>query len=53
MMEIVIHNLSKVNAISIFSLNNNVFYLNTTVFTDTLLVPIISIPRPKSIDIDY
>ena len=54
MMEIVtgIHNLFKVNVISIFSLYNNVFYLNTTVITDTLLIPIISIRCPKSIDID-
>ena len=53
MMEIVsgIRNLFKVNVISIFSLYNNVFYLNTTVITDTLLIPIISIPCPKSIDI--
>ena len=53
MMEIVIRNLFKVNAISIFSLYNNVFYLNTTVITDTMLIPIISILCPKSIDIDY
>ena len=54
MMEIVtgIRNLFKVNVISIFSLYNSVFYLNTTVITDTLLIPIISIPCPKSIDID-
>ena len=54
MMEIVtgIRNLFKVNVISIFSLYNNVFYLSTTVITDTLLIPIINIPCPKSIDID-
>ena len=54
MMEIVtgIRNLFKVNVISIFSLYNNVFYLNTIAITDILLIPIISIPCPKSIDID-
>ena len=54
MMEIVtgIRNLFKVNVISIFSLYNSVFYLNTTVITDILLIPIISIPCPKSIDLD-
>ena len=54
MMEIVtgIRNLFKVIVISIFSLYNSVFYLNTTVITDTLLIPIISIPCPKSIDVD-
>ena len=54
MMEIVtgIRNLFKVNVISIFSLYNSVFYLKTTVITDTLLIPIISIPCPKSIDVD-
>ena len=54
MMEIVtgIRNLFKVIVISIFSLYNSVFYLNTTVITDTLLIPIISIPCPKNIDVD-
>ena len=54
MMEIVtgIRNLFKVNVISIFSLYNNVLYLNTIVITDILLIPNISIPCPKSIDID-
>ena len=54
MVEIVtgIHNLFKVNVISIFSLYNNVFFVNTTVITDTLLIPIISIPCLKSIDIN-
>ena len=54
MMEIFIgiRNLFKVNVIYIFSLYNSVFYLNTTVISDTLLIPIISIPYPKSIDVD-
>ena len=54
MMEIVtgIRNLFKVNVISIFSLYNSVLYLNTTVIMDTLLIPIISISCPKSIDVD-
>ena len=54
MMEIVtgIRNLFKLNVISIFSLYYSVFYLITTVITDTLLIPIISIPCPKSIDVD-
>ena len=53
MLEIVtgIRNLFKVYVISIFSLYNNVFYSNTTVITDTLLIPIISSPCPKGIDI--
>ena len=50
MMEIAIRNLFKVSVISIFSLYNNVFYLNTTVITDTFLILIISIPCPKSIE---
>ena len=51
-MEIAIRNLFKVSVISIFNLYNNVFYLNTTVITDTLLILIMSIPWPKSIDVD-
>ena len=52
MMEIAIRNLFKVSVISIFSLYNNVFYLNTTVITDSFLILIISIPCPKSIEND-
>ena len=52
MMEIVIRDLFKVSVISIFSLYNNVFYLNTTAIMDNLLILIISIPGPKSIDIN-
>ena len=52
MMGIVIRNLFKVRVILTFSLYNNIFYLNTTVITDTLLILIICIPCPKSIGID-
>ena len=52
MMEIAIRNLFKVSVISIFILYNTVFYLNTAVITDTLLMLIIRIPCPKSIDVD-
>ena len=52
MMEIVNRNLFKVSIISISILHNNVFYLNTTVITDTLLISTISIPCPKTIDVN-
>ena len=51
MMEIVNRNLFKVSVISIFIPYNNVFYLKTTVITDTLLILTINIPCPKTIDI--
>ena len=52
MMEIAIRNLFKVSVISVFSLYNIFFYLNTTVITEILLQLIISISCLKSIDAD-